>query len=149
MVDDFATAPLGSVIVAAVMDEASNKLSEEAKAIFTGMGSKEITALGFREGYFFIGMKGSKQHLEKRGTQVSGGLILGYSRVVKHEKKTKTVTQTKSWKRTIKRVYKKKVVTTDSNGNKTTKIVTRVASRTVTCKSSRKTTNTSSKTTMS
>jgi len=143
MVEDFVAAPVGSVIVAAVMDEASNKLSADAKAIFTGMGAKEITALKFREGYLFMGIKGSKQHLEKRGNSVNAGMILGYSKVTKttKTKHTKMVSQTRKYKRTIKRVYReRKTQTTIVNGRKVTKtkIVTRVAKRVVTCSRTRK-----------
>jgi hypothetical protein len=143
MAATLAAIPVGSVIIAAVKDEASKRLSQSAKDIFINMGSKEVSQLGFREGWFFIGIKGTKSHLEKRGADVNGGLILGYSRVVKRTrtKQTKTVTQTRSYKRVIKRVYKKKVVEI-VNGVKRTKIITRVQKRTVTCRSTRKITKT-------
>lgn len=80
---DLATIPLGSVIVAAVKDEASKSLTQSAKDFFINMGSKEVSQLGYREGWLFIGIKGTKSHLEKRGADVNAGLILGYSRVVK------------------------------------------------------------------
>jgi len=103
------------------------------------MGAKEIDHLEYRNGYIFMGIKGTKSHLEKRGTSVNAGMILGYSRVVKTKKTTttKTTNQTISYKRTITRVYKKKVTET-KNGVKTTKIVTRVKKRVVTCKKTRK-----------
>lgn len=105
---DLAAVPVGSVIIAAVKDEASNKLEHNAKDHFINMGSKEVSNLQFREGWLFIGIKGTKSHVEKRGVDVNSGLVLGYSRVTKREvkKETKTVTQTKSYKRTITRVYK-------------------------------------------
>ena len=110
------------------------------------MGGKEILNLGFREGYLFMGVKGSRSHIEKRGSPVSAGMVLGYSRVTKRETKTKTVTQTKSYKRTINRVYKK-VIKETVNGVTRTKTITRVQKRVVTCRSSRKITKSSSKTT--
>jgi len=116
MVEDFATVPKGSVYVAAVMDDASTKLSQEAKDIFIGMGSTEIRKLGVREGYLFIGVvgSGSKSKIEKRGGSVQAGVALGYSTVTKKEKTItkKLVSKTKSWKRTIRRVYRKVITST-------------------------------------
>jgi len=43
MVEDFATLPVGTVIVAVVKDEGSRKLTKAAKDIFISMGSKEVT----------------------------------------------------------------------------------------------------------
>jgi hypothetical protein len=40
MIDDYNTVPVGSVYIAAVMDEGSVKLSAEAKEIFQSMGAK-------------------------------------------------------------------------------------------------------------
>lgn len=47
-----------------------------------------------------MGVKGTKSHIEKRGDGASAGMVLGYSRVTKRVKKTKTITQSKSYKRT-------------------------------------------------
>lgn len=44
----------GSIIIAAVKDEASKSLSQEVKELFTKWGSKEVNALGFREAWGFI-----------------------------------------------------------------------------------------------
>lgn len=114
------------------------------------MGSKEVLNLGFRDAWLFMGIKGTKSHMEKRGKDVNGGLILGYSRVTKRTR-TKTVrrtTQTKSYTRTITKVVRKKV-TEVKNGVKTTRIITRTLRRKVTCRSSRttKSVKTTSKTT--
>lgn len=137
MVNDAANAPVGSVIIAAIKDEGSRMLTQEAKDIFTAMGAKEINNLGYRDGYVFIGVRGSKSHVEKRAKSTNTGIILGYSRVTKRVKKTKTITQTKSYKKTIRRVYKK-VVTSTRNGVTSKRTITRVQKRTITCKRSRK-----------
>merc|ERR1712167_36091 len=99
--------PMGSVIIAAVRDEGSRRLSQSAKDAFKQMGAKEIDKLGFREGYIFMGVKGSRQHLEKKGHSVQTGMILGYSRVTKREKHTRIITQTKPYKKTIRRVFRR------------------------------------------
>lgn len=147
MIEDFNSVPVGSVYIAAVMDEGATKLSAEAKEIFASMGSKEIARLGVREGYLFIGIKGSRSHLEKRGGTVNSGLILGYSRVTRRERTSKTVTQNKSYTRTIRRVYKKKVTSTDAMGVTRTRIITRTMRRKVTCHASRKSSSTTTKVT--
>ena len=153
MVADFATVPYGSVIVAAVMDEGARKLTDKAKEIITGMGGKHILKLGYRESYVFMGVKGSKQHVEMRMTQSSkpatAGMILGYSKVVKREKRTKVINQTRTWKKTIRRVYRKVVEVRKGGRVVGRRIVTRTAKRTVTCKRSRKITRTYYKTTRS
>jgi hypothetical protein len=48
MIEDFNTVPVGSVVVATVMDDGAGKLSQEAKEIFKSMGGKEIDQLGAR-----------------------------------------------------------------------------------------------------
>jgi len=58
MINDLKGVRRGSVIVAAVKDNASKKLSTEAKSMFGRWGSKEIKSLGVREGWAFIGVKG-------------------------------------------------------------------------------------------
>lgn len=73
----------GSIIIAAVKDEASKKLNDDVKALFNRMGSKEVNSLGFREGWAFIGVKGQKNGNEKRGKFNEMGLILGYAKRVK------------------------------------------------------------------
>lgn len=83
LVNDMKFVKRGSVIIAAVKDEASKKLSAEAKALFSKWGSKEINSLGFREGWAFIGVKGQDNGNEKRGKFNEMGLILGYAKRVK------------------------------------------------------------------
>jgi archaeosine-15-forming tRNA-guanine transglycosylase len=80
---DEATVPVGSVIIVACRDECSRKLTDSVREIFVNMGGKEISALQYRDGWLFMGVKGSKSHLEKRGGSVNAGMILGYSRVTK------------------------------------------------------------------
>jgi len=84
-VKDFKRLPTGSVIVIGVKDEASNKLSGEAKDVFAALGSKEVANLKFREGFAFIGVKGQIKFLEKRGNAVGTGAILSYA-VVERKK---------------------------------------------------------------
>jgi hypothetical protein len=140
LAEDLATVPMGSVIIAAVKDEAQRSMTQNLRDAFSNLGSKEINNLKYRDAWFFIGIKGTKSHLEKRDATVNGGLILGYSKVTKTKKttETKTINQSKSYKRTITRVVKKKETTVDANGNKTTRTVTRVQKRVVTCRRSRK-----------
>jgi hypothetical protein len=146
LAEDEAAVPIGSVVIAVVKDDAG-VLTQSVKDVFAKYGSKEINQLSKGDGFMFMGIKGSRQHLERRGAQVSGGLVLGYSRVTKREKKTQTITQTKSYKRTITRVFKK-TITETKNGVTRTKVVTRVQKRVVTCKRSRTIKKSSTKTTV-
>jgi hypothetical protein len=98
-----------------------------------------------RNGYLFIGVKGSRSHIEKLGNSVNAGLVLGYSRVTRRERTRKTVTQTRSYTRTIRRVIRQKRVEI-VNGVRRTSIVTRVVKKTVRCRSSSTRTRTTSKT---
>lgn len=77
----------GSIVIAAVRDSASEKLSSEVKELFMRMGSAEISHLGSKEGWAFIGVKGQQNGNEKRGGMSEMGLILGYAKRVK---KTRT-----------------------------------------------------------
>lgn len=86
-VKDFKKLPAGAVVVIGVRDEASKRLSGEAKDVIKAMGSKEIVNLGFRQGFAFIGVKGQVKFLEKRGGAVGTGAILSYATV---EKKKET-----------------------------------------------------------
>lgn len=139
LISDEAGLPVGTVIVAVVKDEGSKKLSQAAKDVFINMGAKKISGLGFRQGWLFLGMKGSKQHLEKTGGSVDAGMILGYSRVTKRARttRTKTIYQTRQWKKTITRVYRRKIITV-KNGVRSVRTVTRVRRRVVTCRRTRK-----------
>lgn len=58
LMTDVKKLPDGTIFMVAVKDEASNKLSEKVKEFFTKLGSVEINALGFREAWAFIGVKG-------------------------------------------------------------------------------------------
>jgi hypothetical protein len=75
LVQDAAQTPPGTVIIAVVKDDASAKLSQAAKDIFIGFGSKEIQNLGMREGWLLMGVTRSKQFVEKRGA--TGGKTHG------------------------------------------------------------------------
>jgi len=84
MINDLKGVRRGSVIVAAVKDEGSKKLSTEVKAMFGRWGSKEIHSLGHREGWAFIGVKGQENGVEKRGPFIDDlGVRLGYAKYVK------------------------------------------------------------------
>jgi hypothetical protein len=64
---DATALPDGSVILAAVKDEATYKLSKDVKKLFGELGSNSIKNLKDREGWAFIGVKGLKKMVEKRG----------------------------------------------------------------------------------
>lgn len=87
MVQDFKEKlPPYCIIVAAAKDEASEKLSKDAKALFRDLGSKQISNLKFREGWAFIGVRGVKKASEKKGfEQVGTAMIIGYGKVTKEE----------------------------------------------------------------
>lgn len=86
-----------------------------------------------------MGVKGSKSHVEARGKSVSKGMILGYSRVTRTVKKTRTVTRT--FKKTITKV-KKEVIRTTKNGVTRVKTIYRTFKRTITCRSTKRMTST-------
>ena len=56
----------GHIVVAACMDECSNKLSYYAKMWFRSMGSEEIWDLEYRDGFVFIGVCGETDFQESR-----------------------------------------------------------------------------------
>ena len=83
----------GSIILVALRDEGTARLSSEVKAYFTRLGSKEIGSIGFRQSWSFIGVKGQAGALEKRGVDKETKtnkleVDLGYA-------KRRTVTRTK------------------------------------------------------
>ena len=55
------------IIVAACKDECTLKLSSKVKQFFVDMGSGEISNLGERQSFAFIGTLGKKDAVEKRG----------------------------------------------------------------------------------
>jgi hypothetical protein len=91
-VKDFHKLPKGAVIAIGVKDEASKRLSGEAKELIKALGSQEIQSLKFREGFAFIGVKGQVKFLEKRGDIVGTGAILSYA-VVERKKTQRTKTE--------------------------------------------------------
>ncbi|XP_056416885.1 protein FAM3B [Hyla sarda] len=58
MVEFINKIPSGSIILIASFDDAVTKLSEEAKKVFEGLGSKEIRNLKFRSQWVFLAVKG-------------------------------------------------------------------------------------------
>jgi len=93
LVRDYRELKRGSIVIVSVKDEGSKKFSDDAKALFTKIGSKDVSSLKFREGWAFIGIKGSGQFVEKKGGRVGTGLILGYAQPERKVKKTKEVSQ--------------------------------------------------------
>jgi hypothetical protein len=84
MIKDLRGVRRGSIIVAAVKDEGSKKLSAEAKELFTKWGSAQVNSLEFRQGWAFIGVKGQANGVEKRGAGMNEmGVVLGYAKRVK------------------------------------------------------------------
>jgi len=64
---DLKRLPKFTLVCLAVKDEASRKLRQNGVIdILAGYGSKEIKKLGFRQGWAFIGMKGSSFFVEAR-----------------------------------------------------------------------------------
>ncbi|CAN2387546.1 insulin secretion, partial [Pristimantis euphronides] len=58
MVDFINKIPSRSLILVASYDDAATKLSEDAKKVFEGLGSKEIRNLKFRSQWVFLSSKG-------------------------------------------------------------------------------------------
>lgn len=86
-VKDFKNLPEGSVVIIGVKDEASKRLSGEAKQIIQALGSQEIVNIAFRQGFAFIGVKNQVKFLEKRGDAVGTGAILSYATVERKKEK--------------------------------------------------------------
>lgn len=85
--------PQFCIVVAAVKDEASNKLDKAVKGLFQELGSKQIKSLKFREGWSFVGVKGVKKSAEKRGHTADAALIIGYGKISRKEVRKETVTK--------------------------------------------------------
>jgi hypothetical protein len=86
--------PEGAIVLTAVKDEASKKLSAKAKKFFEKMGSQQVDALGMRNSWAFIGVKGQEAFTEERSESeaIGTGAILGYAKKVKHYKKHTKIT---------------------------------------------------------
>ena len=67
MIKDSLNVAPGSVLIATVKGSAAAMLSKDAMDIFGSMGSKEVYSLAPDEGWLFLGVYGSKTHVEKRG----------------------------------------------------------------------------------
>ena len=65
------TIPDGHVIVAACKDDCMYRLSQDVKAWFARMGSKEVWNLEYRQGFSFIGVNGEWDAIEKRANKVT------------------------------------------------------------------------------
>uniref|UniRef100_A0A8C5LZC2 FAM3 metabolism regulating signaling molecule B n=1 Tax=Leptobrachium leishanense TaxID=445787 RepID=A0A8C5LZC2_9ANUR len=67
MVEFINKIPQGSVIMISSHDDAFSKLSEDAKKVFEGLGSKEVRNLKFRSAWVFLSVKGATlpEYLEK------------------------------------------------------------------------------------
>ncbi|XP_074861272.1 protein FAM3D [Carettochelys insculpta] len=50
----------GVIVIVASYDDPATKLNDEARAMFTEMGSRAASQLGFRDNWLFIGAKGLK-----------------------------------------------------------------------------------------
>lgn len=91
MIEDSKKTPRGAVVIAAVKDEASRLLTDEAKKFFVKMGSEEIKNLGNREGWGFVGVfglgRGQKVFGEQRGAKVRAAMTLSYSKAVKERRR--------------------------------------------------------------
>lgn len=58
LIKDYGKIPDGSIIIASVRGQADAMFTPEARAVFTGLGSKEVLKLGAKEGWAFMGIKG-------------------------------------------------------------------------------------------
>lgn len=81
-VEDFKSLPHAAVMLVGVSIEAKTSLSSEATEIFSSMGSTEVSKLETGNAWAFIGVKGTKKFVEKRGDHVGTGAIMGYAQVV-------------------------------------------------------------------
>ncbi|KAG7231603.1 hypothetical protein INR49_010998 [Caranx melampygus] len=50
----------GSIVLMASFDDPSTKLNEEARKLIAELGSSDITTLGFRDNWVFVGGKGAE-----------------------------------------------------------------------------------------
>jgi len=77
----------GTIIMAAVKEDAAESLTTNVQEFFGAQGSKEIFNLDLNENWVFIGVKDQNKFTEKRGPGVGVGLILSFSETVKTVKK--------------------------------------------------------------
>lgn len=91
---DVKALPDGAIILTAVRDEASKRMSKEVKKFFEKLGSEMVGGIGHRYSWAFIGVKGQKAFTEEmsKTDAIGTGAILGYAKQVKHYKKKVTVT---------------------------------------------------------
>jgi len=76
--------PEGSIILTAVRDEASRKMSGKVRAFFSKLGSQQVNALGYRQSWAFIGVMGQEAYTEELSETdaIGTGAILGYAKKV-------------------------------------------------------------------
>jgi hypothetical protein len=77
--------PQYCIVVAAVKDSAAKALTKDVKALFRGLGSKQLSNLKDREGWAFVGVKGVRKSVEKKGKQVGTAMIIGYGKITRKE----------------------------------------------------------------
>lgn len=91
-VKDFKSIPAGSVVIAAVKDDASQNMSPAVRKIFVGMGSQAAKRLAFGNGWGFLGIKGMKKSGEDTGVTVEFATVLSYTKTVKKRTVVEKVT---------------------------------------------------------
>ncbi|XP_048813877.1 protein FAM3D isoform X1 [Lagopus muta] len=50
----------GTIMLAATYDDASTKMNDKVRALFSALGSRHVNQLGFRDNWVFLGAKGMK-----------------------------------------------------------------------------------------
>jgi len=81
LVADLKKVPKGSIVIAAVKDEASKRLKYGARRMFMKMGAKKIWKLGYKKGWAFIGIKGLKKGIDRTGKSAHFGAIFSYVKI--------------------------------------------------------------------
>lgn len=74
--------PKGSIIIAAVKDDAKKNLNYAARRVFMNMGGTNIWKIAYKQAWGFIGIKGMKKGIDKLGVSVEFGAIYSYVKKV-------------------------------------------------------------------
>jgi len=90
---DLYALPAGTIIMAAVKEDASQALTTRVQEFFSEQGSKEIFNLDYQDHFVFIGVKDQNKFTEKRGPGVGVGLILSFSAPTKEVREQVEVTE--------------------------------------------------------
>lgn len=53
--------------------------------LFRELGAKQLSNLKSREGWAFIGVKGVRKSVEKKGGKVGTAMIIGYGKITRKE----------------------------------------------------------------